>query len=323
MFGVVAAGGDPALDKAAERRAATLAEMARAFLTEHVDKKLKPGTRAFYRDILERIVVPELGATKAAAVTRADVARLHSGLSATPYQANRVLAVLGALYTWGDRCGYVPEGTNPARRVQKYREARRERYLSVEELARLGEVLREAETVGLPWDVDETRPTAKHLAGPERRRTVYGPHVTGAIRLLILTGCRVREILDLEWDHVDFERAALFLPDSKTGRKVVMLGAAALQVLASLPRVGRYVIPGNAPDRPRADLKKPWSHVSRRAGLERVRLHDLRHTHAATGAGLGLGLPIIGKLLGHTQASTTQRPAGSRCHTRGRRRGPG
>jgi integrase len=89
----------------------------------------------------------------------------------------------------------------------------------------------------------------------------------------------------------------------------VILNAPALSVLSGLDRLGSYVVPGEDPERPRADLKRPWDAVSKRAGLEGVRLHDLRHTYASFGAGGGFGLPVIGKLLGHTQASTTQRYA--------------
>jgi integrase len=119
----------------------------------------------------------------------------------------------------------------------------------------------------------------------------------------------LREILHLKWAEIDFERGLLFLGDSKTGKKSVVLNAPALAVLQDLPRRSAYVIPGDSPDTPRADLKRVWSAVTARADLAGVRIHDLRHTFASYGAGGGLGLPIVGKLLGHTQASTTQRYA--------------
>jgi integrase len=119
----------------------------------------------------------------------------------------------------------------------------------------------------------------------------------------------LREILRLKWEHVDFERGLLLLPDSKSGRKTIVLNAPALTVLAAVKRRGSFVIASGDQDRPRADLNRPWRAVIRRAGLLGVRIHDLRHTHASFGAVAGLGLPIIGKLLGHTQASTTQRYA--------------
>ncbi len=129
------------------------------------------------------------------------------------------------------------------------------------------------------------------------------------MRLLLFTGCRTREILSLEWSHVDLERGFLFLPDSKTGRKPVVLNAPALAILSELPRVSNYVIAGDEPDKPRHDLKKPWRLIVRRAGLAGLRIHDLRHTHASFGVAAGFGLPIIGEILGHTQPSTTQRYA--------------
>ena len=173
----------------------------------------------------------------------------------------------------------------------------------------LGSAIREAEAKGIPWDVDKRKPKAKHLPKAKNRFTKIGPFAAAAIRLLLFTGCRLREILHLKWEQVDLERGLLFLADSKTGRKTVILNAPALAVLTRLDRLGSYVVPGDDPEKPRADLKRPWEAVARRAGLDGVRLHDLRHTYASFGAGGGLGLPIIGKLLGHTQASTTQRYA--------------
>ena len=101
----------------------------------------------------------------------------------------------------------------------------------------------------------------------------------------------------------------MFLPDSKSGRKTIILNAPALAVLNGLERVGTYVVPGDNPEKPRHDLKRPWDAVTKQADLVGVRLHDLRHTYASFGAGGGLGLPIIGRLLGHAQAATTARYA--------------
>jgi integrase len=309
ILGAVAHGQDPAGEKATERGTLTISGLADRFMSEHVEQKRKPGTAAFYRHLLDKIIKPELGATKADKVTRARVARLHGKLKATPFQANRVLAVIGSMYTFAGRTGIVAEGVNPARRIEQFKEHRRERFLTGVELERLGSVLREAETKGIPWDVDERKPKASHLPKPKNRFTKIGPFAAAAIRLLLFTGCRLREILHLKWEQVDLERGLLFLADSKTGRKTVILNAPALAVLVGLDRIGSYVVPGDDPEKPRADLKRPWEAVAKRAGLHGVRLHDLRHTYASFGAGGGLGLPIIGKLLGHTQTSTTQRYA--------------
>ena len=305
----VAHGHDPAGERANERGTLTIAALADRFMSEHVEQKRKPGTVAFYGHLLEKIIKPQLGATKADKVTRAQVARLHAKLKTTPFQANRVLAVIGSMYAFAGRSGIVPEGINPARRIEQFKEHRRERFLTGEELERLGSAIREAETKGIPWDVDEEKPKSKNLPKAKNLFTKIGPFAAAAIQLLLFTGCRLREILHLKWEQVDLERGLLFLPDSKTGRKTIILNAPALAVLTKLERVGSYVIPGDDLEKPRADLKRPWEAVSKRAGLYGVRLHDLRHTYASFGAGGGLGLPIIGKLLGHTQASTTQRYA--------------
>ena len=236
-------------------------------MAEHIEPKRKPGTTTFYRDILDRIVKPKLGTTKADKVTRAAVAKVHGKLRATPFQANRMLAVVGSMYAFGARIGAVPEGTNPARKIDKFAEHRRERFLTGAELEQLGAAIREAEAKGVPWDIDEAKPTAKHLPKAKNRKTKIGPFAAAALRLLLFTGCRLREILHLRWENVDLERGLLFLPDSKSGRKTVILNAPAMAVLTGLERIGSYVVPGDDPEKPRADLKRPWEVVSKRAGL--------------------------------------------------------
>jgi integrase len=308
ILGAVAHGHDPASQKTTERGTPTVAELADRFMADHVRAKRKAGTAEFYRDILDRILKPTLGTTKADKLTRLQLGRLHSSLDDTPFQANRVLAVVGSMYTFAARTGIVPEGTNPARGVDKFRESRRERFLTGDELERLGAAIREAETTGVPWAVDDSGPNAKHVP-KAKRTTIIGASAAAALRLLLFTGCRLREILHLRWGHVDFERGCLFLPDSKSGRKTVILNAPVLAVLNGLERVGTYVVPGDDPEKPRHDLKRPWCAVTKQADLVGVRLHDLRHTYASFGAGGGLGLPIIGRLLGHAQAATTARYA--------------
>jgi integrase len=313
VLGAVAGGADPASEKAAERRAETINELVALFLA-HVEAKRKPATTYLYRHLLEQRVVPELGTRKANTVTTADLARLHAKLRTTPYVANRTIDVIASLYSFATRQHLLLKGfINPAKNIERYPEEGRERYLTFEELARLGDAIREAEIIGLPWEVDETKPMAKHAPKPEQRRTKFGPHTAAAIRLLILTGARLREILHLRWEYVDLERGLLFIADSKTGKKTIVLNAPAMAVLSGLPRVGAYVIAGQDAgtdeEKPRADLNRPWRAIAKRAGLSGVRVHDLRHTHASIGAGAGLGLPIIGKLLGHTKAATTEKYA--------------
>jgi integrase len=305
----VAHGRDPAADKSRDRRTPTIAFLAERFLNEHVKAKRKPATYGLYDWYFTSLISPEIGTRKVTAVTRSDIAQLHRKLGMTMAPtANRVIATLSSFYSFCSKIGAVPEGFNPAKGIEKFRETSRERYLTTDELQRLGAALEEAETIGVPWNVDESRPNAKHVP-KKNRRTVIEPHAVAAIRLLLFTGCRLREILHLKWEHVDFERGLLFLPDSKTGKKTVVLNAAALAVLRDLTRASDYVIAGEEPKQPRSDIKWPWSLVIRHAKLAGLRVHDLRHSFASIGAAGGLGLPIVGKLLGHANASTTARYA--------------
>jgi integrase len=299
---------DPAAERAAERKALTVAELVEEFLSEHVKAKRKVSTLVNYRYLLRDRLAAEFGSTRASRLTRQELARLHSSMRETPYQANAMLRAVGSLYSYAAVRGHVPEGYNPARKIELFPSQGRERYLSARELEQLGTSLRLGETEGLPWVVDESKPKTNRTP-KTGRATVIEPHASAAIRLLLLTGCRLREILHLEWDHVDLERGLLNLADSKTGRKTVILNAPALKVLANVEEISRFVIAGEHPERPRRDLKRPWAAVTRHAGLTGLRVHDLRHNFASFGAGGGLGLPIIGKLLGHSQPATTARYA--------------
>jgi integrase len=309
ILSAAALGEDPAALRTRARETPTFLQFANRYLAEEAAAKLKPSSLRNYRIYVHKHAKTFIGNLRLDKVAPAHIARMHQAIGQTkPSTANRVVECIGSVYRYAALCGLVERGFNPAGQIHAFREQRRERFLTSQELARLGEAIREAETIGIPWVVDETKPTAKHLA-KKNRRTLIGSHAAGALRLLILTGARLREILNLRWEWVDLERGLLLLPDSKTGRKCIVLNAPAMSVLAVLPRVGPYVICGDRPDMPRTDLNRPWRTVSKRAGLNGVRIHDLRHTHASIGASAGLGLLIIGKLLGHTQAATTARYA--------------
>jgi len=308
-LGAVAAGRDPALERRDAQAAITCSELANRFLEEHVRPKRKAHTAKGYGAVLRSNFLPALGKRKAELVTTAEIAKLHLCLRDRPYQANRLLAIIGSMYTFAARRGLVPRGTNPTIGLERFTEAKRERFLGTEELKRLGETLRLAETEGLPWLLNANTRASKHLVKEPNQRTVFAPEVALAFRLLLFTGARLREILHLEWAHVDLERGLLLLPDSKTGRKTIVLNAPALALLRDADRNSAFVVTGATPDRPRSDLKKPWRAIQQHSGLSGVRIHDLRHTFASVGAGSSLGLPIVGKLLGHSQSATTARYA--------------
>jgi integrase len=319
LLACVALGDDPMKDRIRERQSLTFSEFAERYLSEEAEPKLKPGTITNYKIAIRKHANPIIGRIKLEQISTSDLSELHQKIGAKkPMTANRVMECISSIFRYAATCNLVPVGHNPTKGIRAFRENRRERFLSSDELARLGNAIREAETVGTPYEVDESKPTSKHAPKPDNRRIKIDAYTAAALRLLILTGARLREILHLKWEYVDFERGLLLLPDSKTGRKAIVLNAPALAILKSLDQKGQYVIYSGQNDKPktsekeenpRADLNRPWRTISTRAELQGVRIHDLRHTHASVGAGAGLGLPIIGKLLGHTQASTTQRYA--------------
>ena len=288
LLGSIARGEDPSAVRTRKGQSPTVQDLADLFLREHVGPKRKRRTEGLYRDYLERLVLPRIGTMLASEVSHSDIARLHHEWRSTPYQANRIIAVLSKMFSFAEQRGLVPDGTNPCRRIEKYREQARDRFLTQAEIVRLGQALIQAE---------------------ERRTT--SPQVIAAIRLLLFTGARLSEILTLRWEYVDLERAMLFLPDSKTGRKAITLNTPACDVLRSIPRLegNPWVIAGNKHGEHLVNMQKPWRAIRKSAALEDVRIHDLRHTFASIAAASGASLPIIGKLLGHAQAATTERYA--------------
>ena len=261
----------------------SMADLGRRFLEEYVPVHCKPSTREEYRRSVRLFVDPVIGELRVPEVQRKDIAALHHGLRDKPYQANRTLGVLSKMFNLAEVWGWRPDGSNPCRHVKRYKEHKRERFLSPEETERLGQVLREAE---------EEMPSA-----------------VAAFRLLLLTGCRMSEIRDLRWDYVNDD--CIELPDTKTGGRAVPLAPSAVRLLTSLPRDedNPWVIAGRKPGWHLTDLQHPWRRIRGRAGLDGVRIHDLRHSFASRALALGEGLPMIGKLLGHTQVQTTARYA--------------
>lgn len=275
---------ETALEKE-NRRTTTVSQLSERFLETYVPFHLKPSTQADYRRSIKKFIEPKLGRKKVKELDRATIAEFHQSFSDTPYQANRILGTLSIMLTQAEVWGMRPEGVNPCLRVKRFREKKRERFLSSEEMGRLAESL----------DIEAEE----------------APSAAAAFRLLILTGCRLGEIQKLKWLDVDFEREEIRLSDSKTGQRTVYLSPQGIELLKKIPRVSDnpHVIVGREPGGYLTDLQKPWRRVRSRAGLEDVRIHDLRHTFAANAAASGLSLPMIGKLLGHTQAQTTARYA--------------
>ena len=242
---LIKSGQDPDQERASK---VTVAELAERYLEEHVDVHCKPSTQKMYRSVLRRFILPAYGHRTVDEVERQHIAKLHLELRDTPYQANRALDIGTSLFNLAEEWK-LRTGANPCKFVRKYREHKRERFLTDEEFRRLGEVLTEMEADGsLPV------------------------HPAAAVRLLMLTGCRRNEIVALRWKHVDLAAGELRLPDSKSGARLVPLSPAAARVLAQLPRIegSPWVIPGTKPGRHLPDLNHYWE-AGARAGRPRWR----------------------------------------------------
>jgi len=284
-------GADPMRDRHAERVAPTVADLGVRYLAEYAPKKR---TGAQDEVTLRQIIVPALGNRKVADLQFEDCDRLHRSVTADrgAVRANRALALLSTLMTLAMKWRMRPD--SPTKGVEKNREERRARYLTGDELGRLMAVL------------------AKR---PERS--------ADAVRLLLLTGARRGEVLKATWDQFDLSGGVWTKPSAHTKQKKdqrVPLSGPARQLLAAMweqekaPAADRephrHLFPSRGGDQAaQGDLKRFWQSVRREAGIEDVHIHDLRHTYASALAGQGMSLPIIGALLGHTQAATTQRYA--------------
>ncbi|WP_317057901.1 tyrosine-type recombinase/integrase [Roseovarius rhodophyticola] len=286
MLADVVRGGDPVADAQFLRQSPSVADLAEQYLTEHAVPKKRPASVRNDRSMLDRYVIPHLGHLRVFEVTYKDVQRLHNRMSQTPYQANRTLALLSKTFELSIRWGMRKD--NPARGVEKFAEEKRQRWLSDDELNRLMKALS-----------DHPNQIAAN-----------------AIRLQLLTGARIGEVLSSTWEDFALDRGVWIKPSHHTKQKRsehLPLSRASIELLTRMHAesfsYSRFLFPGRSPDQPYRDLKAFWRSVTKTAELADYRIHDNRHTHASHLVSSGLSLPIVGRLLGHTNPSTTQRYA--------------
>lgn len=282
----VVRGGDPVAKAQSLRQSPRMAELAEQYMSDHAIPKKRPRSVRNDRSMLDRYVLPRLGKLHVTEVSHRDIQKLHCQMSETPYQANRTLALISKMFELSIRWGMRSD--NPARGVDKFPEQKRDRWLSDVELRRLLKALSEH-----PNQV-----------------------AANAIRLQLLTGARIGEVLTANWTDFDLERGVWTKPSHHTKQKrrehLPLSGAASsllCEMHANCSADCPWLFPNRSFNRPYKDLKAFWRSVTQAAGLKGYRIHDNRHTHASHLVSSGLSLPIVGRLLGHTNPSTTQRYA--------------
>ena len=285
------AGKSPQIQKAVREaaRAAgamTVEALANRWMREVVEPKRKPLTIADYRRLVDQKIKPKFGSSMVASIKHGDVSAWHAEMAKTPRRANYAVAVLRAIMNFAERLELRPPHTNPVRGLELFPERQVERFMDEAEIARVAEAITALE--------DEKS---------------IGPFAAAGLRLAMLTGARSGEIQTLRWEFINLPKRQIRLPDSKTGAKTIHLSPLAVEVIKSIPKVGDWVIAGAKPDKPYVRLNHAWDKVRERAKVEDVRLHDVRHSFASMAAARGFSLPMIGKLLGHKHAATTQRYA--------------
>lgn len=284
----VAQGNDPSLEKQSQRVDITISELADRYLTDYAATYKKPRSIEHDKYLLASFVIPQLGKIKLKSLTNKDIANLHRKLKNKATTANRCISIISTMLNLAEKWGLRADASSLCKHIDKYPENKRERFLTVEEIERLSNILKEQSYINIEL-----------------------PSVIHALKLLLLTGCRLSEILTLKWDYIDFAHQRINFPDSKTGKKTVYISPLVIELLQNIEKKENnpYVITGQVEGRHLINLQKPWRRIRKLAGFDDVRIHDLRHSFASIGAASGLSLPIIGALLGHCQTQTTARYA--------------
>ena len=287
MRGSVSLGDDPAQQRFDDRAVESVRDLAELYMQDHCAGRCKESTIKAHQWLLDKFILPRFGARKITELNAQDIGRFHQSLRETPYNANRCLGLLKAMFSKAAQ----PTNTGPAAPIKPFRERKRSRFLTPEEFEKLFAAIDKLEQLQM-----------------------INIYQAAAIRLLALTGCRLGEILELTWDEVDFRHRRLVLQKHKTdskGVKGVPLNDDTMAILERIPRKNDtpYVIAGNKPCSHIVNLRKPWLRVLDAAKIKNVRLHDLRHSFASAAASAGIPIQMVGALLGHASPQSTARYA--------------
>lgn len=330
-IGDIRAGNNPKADKVRARQYPSLKEFMALFIQDYAKHNVKEKTLKGYEGVIRSAIIPALGNKRIDTIETQDISRLKNSYADKPYQANQIIAILSKAYNWALEESLYKDLINPCANVKKYGKKQgvksRERYLTAEEISRLSKVFRRMENGKALVMFDMNKQAFDENKALKRQ---YNPdtgiYAVAALMLMFLTGCRKDEILTLKWEYIDIDNKMIRLPDSKTGSKVVFFDEHALGILNRLKafeaekaeqskdiqkaiRANPYVIKGKHYESRLIGIQKVWEGIRESIGINDVRIHDIRHTFASQAVSSGASLPLIGKLLGHSEPATTARYA--------------
>jgi len=283
-----AALGKMVIDDIPKQKSITMRKMCDLYLEDYARLHKKPKSVEDDTRYIDKDIKPRLGSKSLSEIRSKDIVKIHSSLADTPIKANRLLALLSKIFNLSEEWEYRDANTNPTQHIRKYKETPRERFLNQDEIVNLEKVLVDAE-----------------------RKNEVSQSVIHALRVLLMTGARLQEVLTMKWEYFDFEEGKINLPDSKSGKKTIWLSDKARDYIDAIPhkRGNPFVFPGQRTGSRLVNLQKPWRKLRAIADIEDVRIHDLRHTYASLAVSQNLSLPIVGKLLGHKSTKSTERYA--------------
>jgi len=262
----------------------SIKEFCDLYIERHAKLKKKNSTMIEDQRLIRLQIIPHFGKIKVTDLTRAMLIKHHEKLHQTPYMANRFLALISKMMNLAEKWEFRQLNSNPCKHIDRNPEKAREVYLTLDQLERVGLAMKEL-------------------------KDIENEYILSAIKLLILTGCRKGEILNLKWDYIDFKNSCMNLLDTKTGERKIHLNPSAISILQSLERKSDYVFVSRVQNKRITDISLTWKKICKIAKLKDVRPHDLRHTFASHAVNNGFSLPIIAKMLGHKDLKTTQRYA--------------
>ena len=274
-------GNDP---KEVDKTSILLKDFCNVYLQQHANIKKKLSSVIEDKRLMRLHIIPNFGNVCLKEITRAMITKHHQSMYQTPHGANRFLSLMSKMMNLAERWEYRPLNSNPCRHIERYKEEGRQIYLSMEQIEKIGHVIKQM----------------------EQTESIF---VLSAIKLLLFTGRRTGEILTLKWDYIDFENSKMNLPDTKTGAKSFFFSPTVKQILLNLPNKEGFVFKSVLKDKRVTTVRHIWKKICKLAKIENVRVHDLRHTYASLAVQNGYSLPIISKMLGHADIKTTQRYA--------------